>query len=146
MKINIINLQKKILLKPPVSTGIKKIVSQTLLLEKYRGSGEISLCLVTDKIIAKLNKQYLNHTGPTDVISFRIPQDNPKKLVAEIAISTDTVITNSKCFNTQPKDELFFYVAHAVLHALGYNDDTGKKRIRMLLKQERICQSIKPKP
>jgi len=146
VKINIINLQRRIPVTLSVSSGIKKAALKTLSLEGFKDKGEISICLVTDKIIGKLNKKYLNHAGPTDVISFKIPQDNSKKIVAEIAISTDTVISNSKNFSTKPLNELFFYVAHAVLHVLGYDDNTDKKRNLMLKKQERICQSIKPKP
>lgn len=145
MKINIINLQRKIPVKRPLTSGIKSTVLKTLFLEGSRKSGEISICLVNDKIIAELNKKYLNHSGPTDVISFKIPQKDQKILQAEIVISTDTVISNSRIYRTDPLIELFFYVSHAVLHVLGYNDNTAKKRKLMLKKQERICQSIKPK-
>jgi len=145
VKINIINLQNKIRINSLVSSGIKKVALKTLSLEGNKNRGEISICLVTDKIIKKLNKKYLDHAGPTDVISFKIPQSNSIELIAEIAISTDTVFSNSKIFKTTPLNELFFYVAHAILHVLGYNDNTQKKRILMFKKQEKICQSIKLK-
>jgi len=62
--------------------------------------------------------------------------------LADIIISTDTVISNSGIFKTTPLYELFFCVIHGILHVLGYEDDTEKKRLSMHEKQRQICGKI----
>ena len=61
---------------------------------------------------------------------------NSKILLADIIISTDTVIRNSKIFKTKILDELNRYCVHGVLHLLGYNDHTLKERLAMRDKED----------
>lgn len=83
--------------------------------------------------IRTLNKKYLNHDFPTDVITF-----NYTKTSGDIAISLDAVKENAKIYNTEPKDELLLYIIHGILHLLGYEDNTRKSKERMFKKQTEI--------
>jgi probable rRNA maturation factor len=131
LKITIKNLQKKIPVNP---TRIKKAIHNALDREGAKLSGEITVCFITDKEIEKLNAKYLRHRFPTDVISFNI-SDDPKNLLADIAVSADTAVRNAKIYKTTPERELSLYVIHAVLHLLGYDDQT-LKQIALMRKKE----------
>lgn len=139
MKISVINLQKK------VTVGqkrIKKIVRKVLSLEKVRKPGEITVSLVTDSQIRELNTFYLGRYCPTDVISFDISRTN-KELIADIAISAETALRNAKKYRTRPLFEIYLYVIHGLLHLLGYNDTTSKKRKKMEVRTRFILATLK---
>ncbi len=80
-----------------------------------------------DKSICELNLNYLGQNRPTDVMVFDFSESGT--IAADIAISTDTAVTNSWVFKNTPLQELYLYVAHGILHLLGYDDknDRGKR-------------------
>lgn len=122
IKINILNLQKKIPVGRLLLSKIKRVIRKTVASETDRGIREISLCLVDDKTIKQLNRKYFGKAVPTDVISFD---------TGDVAVSTDTAVTNAGIFKTAPLDELLLYVAHGTLHVLGYEDKTARERALM---------------
>ena len=140
MKIIIQNLQKKI---PIYPQRIKKAVLNTLFSEGIKKTGEITICFVDDKIIRVLNFRYLGRNRPTDVIAFDI-SENKEQILADIVISTDTAVKNSKAFKTSPLYEVYLYVIHGVLHILGYDDKTAQQRKVMEYKAQRILKNAHP--
>jgi len=130
-KIIIKNLQKKISISPRI---IRKAILNALAKEGVKKSGEITVCFVTDLLIKKLNLKFLRHSGPTDVISFDISND-PKKFMADIAVSTDTAIRNAKIYSTTPGQEALLYAIHGTLHLIGYDDSNPAQRSIMRKKE-----------
>lgn len=142
MKINIENLQKRILLNHSIRQTIKKAVLNTLTQEKTKKAGSITLCFVNDAKIRKLNLLYLHKDMPTDVISFDLSEGR-NKFFADIAVSVDTAIRNAKIFKTMLLSELCLYAIHGTLHLLGYNDNTPKNRQLMDKKAKTILAKLK---
>lgn len=138
MKIIIRNLQKNIPISPK---RISSVVLKTLSLEHIRKSGEITILFTNDKQIRKLNLKYLGRNTSTDVLSFDNSIDEDK-ILADIAISTDTTIRNARIFKTTPLYELYLYVIHGVLHILGYDDRTTKQRKIMDDKTNKIFKTL----
>ena len=82
---------------------------------------KISIAVVTDPTIHALNKRFLDHDYPTDVLTF--PLDNGKAgLEGEIVISSDTAIRHGAEYDNDPQRELLLYVVHGCLHLLDYDD------------------------
>ena len=131
LKITVKDLQKKISLDP---RRIRRVIRNVLSKEGAKLSGELTVCFVTDKEIKKLNLRYLRHNFATDVISFCVSGD-PRKYVADIAISCDTAARNAKIYGTDPKAELELYAIHGTLHLLGYDDATPRKTSLMRKKE-----------
>lgn len=144
MKLNLKNKQKSIKFNQKIAG---KIIQAILRREKIRKPAEINLLITNDKEIMQLNLLYLGENSPTDVIAFDLSADK-NKICADIAISADTAARNAKFYQTSPCYELYLYVAHAILHILGYSDSTEAKRRIMHAKTEQIlkCLSKKPKP
>ncbi len=115
-----------------------------MLAEGCAKEGRVTVCLVDDLTIKELNNRYLRHNSPTDVIAFNINLPDQKVLSADLAISTDTVLTNAKIFSTSVLYELFLYVIHGTLHILGYDDRTDNLRQQMNEKSENILKSLLP--
>ena len=110
--------------------------------------GEISIAVVDDPTIHQLNRQYLDHYYPTDVLSFVLDRDDDV-LNGEIIVSGETAIANAKDYDLKPEDELLLYVIHGTLHLIGLDDKTDEGRAEMraredvYLKQCDIVRSIK---
>ncbi|MDX1948247.1 MAG: rRNA maturation RNase YbeY [Pirellulaceae bacterium] len=86
-------------------------------------AGEISVAVVTDEQIHVLNRQYLDHDYPTDVLSFVLEHDG-NRLDGEIIVSSDYARRESERFGWTTADELLLYVIHGSLHLVGYDDQT----------------------
>jgi probable rRNA maturation factor len=94
-------------------------------------------------MIKGLNLRYLHKNTPTDVLVFDLSgQDKPAYTSADIIISTDRAIRNSKVFGTTPLYELYLYVVHGLLHTLGYDDKTKKQRQIMDRKADKILSTL----
>ena len=139
VKIIIKNLQKKI---PVYPARIKKSILKVFASESNTVKGEVTFCFVNDSLIRKLNRKYLSKDVATDVLAFDISSiNNPKVMIADIIISTDAAIRNSKIFRTKVLAELNRYCVHGVLHLLGYNDSTIKERLAMRKKEDSYVYS-----
>lgn len=109
--------------------------------ERAQSPGEITVCLVNDQEISRLNAKYLKKNRPTDVIAFSL--GDKKSLCADIVVSTDTASRQAKIFNTSPSYELYLYIVHGVLHVLGYDDKTTKQSQLMQKKSIRILSALR---
>ena len=56
-------------------------------------------------------------------------------MLADIMISTDQAILQARSFKTTPGYELLLYVAHGLLHILGFNDHSPEQ-IKLMRKKE----------
>ena len=58
---------------------LKHVVQATCARYKLRGA-TVSVAIVEDSAIRKLNKQFLNEDRPTDCLSFDLSDGNPSKI------------------------------------------------------------------
>jgi len=93
-----------------------KLIKRILKKEKVRGI--ISLVLVDDKKIRRLNKQFRKKDKATDVLAFPFGEEG---ILGDIAISVAMARRNAKKFGVTYQQELKRLVVHGVLHLLGYN-------------------------
>lgn len=100
-------------------------------------AAEISLAVVDDPAIHALNRRYLNHDEPTDVLSF-VLEAGAGRLEGEIIVSADTAAASAPRFGWTAADELLLYVIHGALHLVGYDDLDAEARLEMR-RQERAC-------
>lgn len=93
----------------------------------------VSIALVDNPAIHAINRQYLDHDYPTDVLSFPLLRDaQRKRLEGEIIVSTDTAAENATEYGWSMQNEVLLYVIHGALHLIGYDDknETGQKAMR----------------
>lgn len=86
-----------------------------------------SIAVVDDETIHELNRRYLQHDYPTDVLSFLF-EESAGHLEGEVIVSADTAATASPQYGWTVDDELLLYVIHGTLHLLGYDDATSEAR------------------
>ena len=91
----------------------------------YKDS-EVSITLVDDKEIHRLNKQYRGMDKPTNVLSFELGDD---VLLGDIFISLDTVKREAKEAGISVEEHTAHMIVHGMLHLQGYDhikDDEAK--------------------
>ncbi len=101
-------------------------------------NADICVILLNDTAIHEMNREFLQHDYPTDVITFPL-EDNP--LEGEIYISVDTALRQAKDYTVSLTQELMRLAAHGTLHLIGYDDGTEQQRARMSELETRYIES-----
>ena len=97
----------------------------------------LSIVLVSDPAMARLNHQYHNTAGTTDVLSFDYGAGH-----GELIISVARAVAQARRYRTTPSRELALYVIHGILHLQGYDDLTPGKRRRMRAAERRLLHKL----
>jgi probable rRNA maturation factor len=121
----------------PVDAARLRRAVQTVLEDEPIPKAQISVAVVDDPTIHRLNRQYLNHDRPTDVLSF-VLERSAGCLEGEVVVSAETAQEAAPRFGWSPADELLLYVIHGTLHLLGHEDQTAAGRDQMQAR-ERTC-------
>lgn len=100
-------------------------------------AGRIGVAVMDDAAIRALNRRYLGHDCPTDVISFPLERSGDR-LEGEIAVSAETAAAAAERYGWRPDEELLLYVVHGALHLAGLDDRTPAGRAAMR-RRERAC-------
>lgn len=98
-------------------------------------AAEISVAIVDDREIHELNRRFLDHDYPTDVLSFVLEQNNDF-LEGEIIVSGDTARIRGLDEGWSAAEELTLYLVHGTLHLLGYDDTSTDARATMRQRED----------
>ncbi len=84
----------------------------------------VSLTIVGDAQIRKINQQFLGHRGTTDCISFDLSDNKVSKgtKVFDIIVNGQMAKRQAKLRRHSAQAELALYVTHGLLHNLGFDD------------------------
>ncbi len=93
-------------------------------------SAEVSVAVVDDAAIQELNRRYLDHDFPTDVLSFALGDDEGP-LEGEIVMSAETAARAAPRYGWSAEEELLLYAVHGALHLAGLDDQSPSDRARM---------------
>jgi probable rRNA maturation factor len=148
----ILNQQREVrVAKRPLESFLRRVKKELGLKQS-----DVTVCLVSDRAMAKLNRRFRKKKGPTDVLSF--PQENSYSPLAtrhsplrrrkarttanlgkqprlensgttnlgDIAISPATARRYAKKNGRLLASELRVLILHGVLHLLGYDHETDQ--------------------
>ena len=104
-----------------------------------------NVIIVDNPRIHEINKEYRGIDRETDVISFALEDDKSFnrtdiRILGDIYISLDKVISQSEEYGHSFKRELFFLALHGLLHLLGYDHMKKEDEIIMFGKQEEVLK------
>ena len=110
---------------------ITKAVEVTLRFGKIKG--DVSVVIVGDATIRRLNKIYIKKDKVTDILSFREAEaEMPASgFVGELIIDSLQIKRQALRFKHSFDWEMAFIVIHGTLHLIGYEDKTERGRIVM---------------
>ena len=104
--------------------------------------GEVSIAIVDDAEMHILNRKYLDHDYPTDVLSFVLEEDPDEgRLEGEIIVSHDYAAREAARYGWTADDELLLYTIHGTLHLVGHDDQEPAAKQEMR-EREKQCLSL----
>ena len=138
MRVDIVNLSKG---RRVSAQRIKGKAHRILKLLKENQS-ELSLALVGNGQIQKLNSQYRHKNEPTDVLSFPQEENLPKgkKLLGDVVISVEQAEKQAKEGMKTLEMEIEMLLIHGILHLLGYDHEVSPKEARRMKRMETKIQ------
>jgi probable rRNA maturation factor len=118
-------------------------------LQEHLGLGgvDVTICLVSDAEIARMNEAFRRKKGPTDVLSFpaakrsrpaamrmrrRRRGSGKQEYLGDIAISPAIARRNAKSYGRTLGNEIRILILHGVLHLLGYDHETDRGAMNRL--------------
>lgn len=105
-----------------------------------------NVIIVNNDKIHSLNKDYRNIDRPTDVITFALEDDKQVdipsiRVLGDIYISYDKVISQALEYNHSKKRELCFLAVHGLLHLLGYDHMNKEDEEKMFKLQKEFLEN-----
>jgi probable rRNA maturation factor len=106
-------------------------------------AAEVSVAIVDDPAIHTLNRQFLDHDEPTDVLSFSLHDEKSGgstegQIDGEIVLSAETARRRAAEFHWSPRDEVVLYLVHGLLHLAGHDDQTPEDRTAMRTREQTV--------
>jgi len=104
----------------------------------------VSIAIVDDVQIRKINKQFLSRNRTSDCLSFdlsdRPPRQSPR--LFELVINGERAIREANLRGHSGEAELALYITHGLLHNLGFDDSTRAKAKKMHDAEDEILQLL----
>lgn len=104
---------------PQLRTTIEKIIA-----DHHRQVGNIQYVFCNSATSEKINREFLGHHYPTDIITFPYPEGDV--VSAELWICKPQVRINALRFHQPFAVEMHRVIFHGILHMVGYDDHTPK--------------------
>jgi len=123
-----------------VDTRRVREVAAAVLAEAGQGA-ELGIHVVSAKRSAEVNWKFLQHEGPTDIITFD-HGSTPERLFGEMFICVPEAVRQATEFGTTWEAELLRYVIHGILHLRGYDDLEPAKRRVMKREENRLVRKL----
>lgn len=127
---------------PLPAEAVERAVRATLRAEGH-GVGEVSVAFLPDAEITELNREYLDHDRPTDVISFALHGEGEPPL-GDVYVGVEQALRQAAELGVDPREELLRLAVHGTLHVLGYDHPEGEDRTdsEMFRRQEEILRAV----
>jgi probable rRNA maturation factor len=93
--------------------------------------GVVSVALVSDAVIRRLNRVHRGQDKATDVLSFPVSSQAPgsRPFLGDLAIATGVARRQARDYGHSFATELRVLALHGLLHLLGYDHETDHGRM-----------------
>lgn len=102
----------------------------------------VSITLVGDAAIRKLNREFRRKDRPTDVLSFPLGDVAQQRLLGDVVISVATAKRQAAEYDATPQREIERLLIHGILHLLGHDHHKPDERRRMEREERRLARAI----
>jgi probable rRNA maturation factor len=126
----------------PLDFPALKAAAQTVFTGEGITNTKVVLAFVDNPQIHRLNKQFLDHDEPTDVLTFPYSEPTSKTLEGEVVIGYQVAAEYAADRGHTLEQELLLYVIHGCLHLCGYDDKTKKAAQEMRVKEREYLMQL----
>ena len=134
---------------PPNRKLIKKMVTRATELSglELPENAIVAISFVGDQLMARINEDYVGHSGTTDVISFCYCEDDmfdsEEEVAVELFICADTARREGENrVKSSYAYEMILYIVHGLLHAAGEDDLSPVPRRRMRMRERQVMKIL----
>ncbi|MBM4138067.1 MAG: rRNA maturation RNase YbeY [Nitrospira sp.] len=123
--------------------------AESILTSVGEAQAELSLELVGDRRMRRLNHMYRKRDRTTDVLAFPMREShNPyPMLLGDVVISVPTARRQASASGRSLGDELAALLVHGVLHLCGYDHErSAREAVRMRRRETAILNMLNPVP
>lgn len=149
MPIYLTNMQQVVEVTEDLEELIENVVYTALAEEDADLANEVSVVLVDDTYIHKMNLEYRGIDRPTDVLSFAMLEEDETEpeilgeqdsepMLGDIIISLETALRQAAEYNHSVQREIAFLTLHGMLHLLGYDHMEEAETKEMRAREEAI--------
>jgi len=103
---------------------------------------DISIAVVDDIEIQKLNSRFLDHRTTTDCLSFDLSDTGSESRIFELVVNGEMAVRQADLRGHSSQAELALYVTHGLLHNLGFDDLTPGQARKMHETEDEILQQF----
>jgi probable rRNA maturation factor len=103
--------------------------------------GAVAIVFTTSRYIHRVNRTYLRHDRPTDVIAF--PLRDEAGTEDEIYVNLDYARAQAREYGVSFREETRRLIVHGCLHLLGYRDKNAADRRRMRAREDRYLDLLR---
>ena len=104
--------------------------------------GTVSIVILNDETVRKVNKRFLKKDATTDVISFDLSDEGKSEKSFELVVNGEKAQKEGGRRGHGPEAELALYVAHGLLHNLGFDDSDEAEAEKMHRQEDEILQQF----
>ncbi|RXK81632.1 rRNA maturation RNase YbeY [Chlorobaculum sp. 24CR] len=104
--------------------------------------GAIEAVYCGNKLIRRINRDFLGHDYATDTITFGYNEGG--EVEGEFYISLDVIDSNAKRFGVSFDAELLRVTIHSALHLMGHDDETDELRAAMSRREDWYMERFRP--
>jgi len=141
------------LVRPIVRQSSVMLLAQRILVAVGEAKSELSVALIGDARIRRLNREYRKLDRATDVLAFSMreapmPSGCPATtMLGDVVISMPTAIRQAREAGRSIDAELAMLLIHGVLHLCGYDHErSAREAVKMLRRERKVLQIISPVP
>ncbi len=128
---------------PKLKKLVKTICNRFTRYEIRDTKYEISIAIVDEDEIRKVNNQFLNRNLATDCLSFDLSQEDKHYSKSfELVVNAERAIKEAHLRGHSSEAELALYVTHSLLHKLGFDDSTQVQAKKMHDAEDEILQQL----
>ncbi|AOS83349.1 rRNA maturation RNase YbeY [Chlorobaculum limnaeum] len=136
MPLQIFNTTRRNIDEARLAEAVRLVVS-----EEGGSVGSIEAIYCGNKMIRRINRDFLGHDYATDTITFGYNESG--EVEGEFYISLDVIDSNAKCFGATFDDELLRVTIHSALHLMGHDDETPELRAAMSRREDRYMEQLR---
>ena len=106
---------------------------------------DLSIVLVDDARIQTLNRDFLAHDAPTDVLSFPADEPDPetgRRYLGDVVISLVRAEEQAREHGHAAETEMQLLVVHGILHLLGHDHAEAGEKERMWAAQAGVLERL----
>ncbi|MDE3018275.1 MAG: rRNA maturation RNase YbeY [Nitrospirota bacterium] len=133
----------------PLRRTVVETLAQRILVAAGVPTAELSLLIVGDHLMRRLNGRYRRKAVTTDVLAFPMreaPGPNPL-LLGDVVISLPQAARQARAQNVPLNRELAQLLVHGILHLLGYDHERSPADAHRMQRKERtVLSAVSPVP